>query len=123
MAKEVRRGPEEAGRRVSGGEIVGRMFRPRQDKHSSNRDHRTLSEFTKGGKLHTINLQGEETESILTNSAHFASLIERAECRSCEAAEQVIRNERVEFGGRRNLIRAAHDGGGQRQDRVAEWKV
>ena len=48
-------------------------------KHSSNRDLRAL-EIAREGKLYSVNLKGTETESILTDSAHLANIIEKAEC-------------------------------------------
>ena len=72
---------------------VGECFVQIRKKHSSNRDLRALSELTKGGKSHTINLHGEEAESILTNSAHLASAIEQAKCQSCDAVEETIEKE------------------------------
>ena len=36
---------------------------------------------------------GEEAESIITNSKHLASVIEKAACRSCEEVERAIAKE------------------------------
>lgn len=57
---------------------AGECFVHIRKKHSSNRDLRALSELTKGGKFHKITLQGNEAESILTNSADLAKIIEKA---------------------------------------------
>ena len=68
-------------------------------KHSSNRDPRALRELTKGEQFYAVNLEdwkgsmaeiGEEAESIITNSKHLASVIEKAACSSCEEVERAI---------------------------------
>ena len=40
-----------------------------------------------------INLRGEEAESVLTNSAYLARLLESADCESIEAVEKVLEAE------------------------------
>lgn len=67
-----------------------------RSRNSSNRHLKALSGLTKGARFHRINLQGKFEESIITNSAKLASLIEEAKC---ENAEDVIRELEKEAKG------------------------
>ena len=51
-----------------------------------------VSQLAKGAKFHKANLRGSDAESILTNSAHLARIIEKAECESSEAVENELEN-------------------------------
>lgn len=69
---------------------AGECFVHIRERHSSNRDLSALRELSRGGKIRSVNLRGKEAESILTNSAHLAKMIEKAECDSSQAIEKAI---------------------------------
>ena len=89
---DLRKMAEEYRERNSSGEC----FEHIRKKHSSNRDLRALSGLTKGVKFYKVNLGGREAESILTNSAKLANIIEASNCRS---AEDVVREMEKEAKG------------------------
>ena len=62
-------------------------------KQSSNRDLRMLSQLTGGGKFKKINLTGAGMESVVTNSAHLAEVLTKANCTSREKVETVLEDE------------------------------
>ena len=98
------------------------MLCANRKKYSSNRDLGALSGLTKGVKFYKVNLGGKEAESILTNSAKLANIIEASNCRS---TEDVVREMEKEVNG--------DDWGNDKrgfeqhmleEDRVrADWKV
>ena len=65
-------------------DAAGECFVPIRKQNSSNRDLRALSGLTKGTKFCKVNLKGKLEESVITNSARLASLIEDSKCRSTE---------------------------------------
>ena len=74
----------------------GECFVHIRKRHSSNKDLRALSGLTNGGKFYKVNLDGDEAESILTNSAKLAKIIEVSKCSS---ADDVIREMEKEVRG------------------------
>ena len=79
-AEDLRRMAEEYRERDAAGECFVHI----RKQHSSNRDLRALNGLAKGVKFYKVNLGGKEEESVLTNSAKLASLIEDSSCRSIE---------------------------------------
>ena len=74
----------------------GECFVHNRKKYSSNRDLRALSGLTKRVTLYKVNLGGKEAESIFTNSAKLANIIEASNCRS---TEDVVREMEKEVKG------------------------
>ena len=60
---------------------------------SSNRDLKALTAMTGRSDFHKVNLQGDEAESVVTNSAHLANLIEKANCKTIEGLEEALEAE------------------------------
>lgn len=82
--------------------VQGQNFVHVRKKHSSNMELKALQELTKGEQIYTVKLEswkggapeiGEGAESIITNSKHVASVIERAACRSCSDVEKTTEKE------------------------------
>ena len=69
---------------------AGECFVHIRKRQSSNKDLRALSHLTKGGKFFKVNLRGTDAESILTNSAQLASVIQASGCESCEDVEKEL---------------------------------
>ena len=65
------------------------MFCAHTKKIFDQQNLRALSGLTNGGKFYKVNLDGDEAESILTNSAKLAKIIEVSKCSS---TEDVIRD-------------------------------
>ena len=68
--------------------VAGECFVRIRKQHSSTKDLRALSGRTKGNKFYKVNLEGQETTSVLTNSARLAATFETSNCRN---SEDVIR--------------------------------
>ena len=66
---------------------------PTLGKHSSNKDLRALCRFTRGVKFLKVSLRGDEAESILTNSANLARIVEASKCRSSDDPIREIEKE------------------------------
>ena len=83
---------------------LGECFVHIRKRHSSNNDLRALSGLTKGGKFYKVNLAGEEAESILTNSAKLANIIEASKGSSTEDViremEKQVRGDELEMDKR-----------------------
>ena len=62
-------------------------------KRSSKKDLRMLSRTTKSHEFKRVNIQGPGIESVVTNSAYAASLLERAQCETREGVEKLIEEE------------------------------
>ena len=60
---------------------------------SSNRDLKALTAMTGRSDFHKVNLQGDEAESVVTNSAHLAEVIERANCKTIQGLEETLEAE------------------------------
>ena len=61
--------------------------------------------------FHKVNLQGDEAESVVTNSAHLAEVIERANCKTIEGLEEALRRSKDQgkkLGGRQERLRESH---------------
>ena len=80
---------------------AGGCFVHLRKKRSSNRGLRALREIARDGKLYSVKLKGNEAESILTNSAYLAKVIDDAECDSSQAVEQIIEEEVKGKNGRK----------------------
>ena len=61
---------------------AGGYFVHVRKKYSSNKDLRALRNLTKGGQFYKVNMEGDEAESVLTNSSRIANIIEAAACNS-----------------------------------------
>lgn len=72
---------------------AGECFVHVEKKFSSNKNLNLLSQLTKGAKSHKVKLWGSDAESILTNSAHVARMIKKADCESSEAVETKLEKD------------------------------
>ena len=72
---------------------AGEWFVHVRRKHSSNKDLRMLNKLKKGPKLHKVNLNGSQAESVITNSSHLAEMIGKANCDSGEAVAKELEKE------------------------------
>ena len=59
---------------------AGQCFVHIRAKRSSNKDLRMLSRMTKTQEFKKVNIQGPGIESVITNSAYVAALLEGAQC-------------------------------------------
>ena len=57
---------------------AGECFVHVRAKQSSNRDLKMLSQLTGENKFHRVNLVGAEMESVITNSAYLAGVLDKA---------------------------------------------
>ena len=49
--------------------------------------------MTKGNNIYRVNLRSQDAESVLTNSAKLAKVIERSECRNSEDVMRELEKE------------------------------
>ena len=66
---------------------VGECFVHIRKRHSCNKDLSVLNRLTEGAKFYKVNLQGKDMESIVTNSARLANIINQAECETIQEVE------------------------------------
>ena len=71
----------------------GHCFVHIRAKRSSNKDLKMLSRVTKAYEFKKVNIQGSGVESVITNSAQLASLLERAQDKSREGIEKLLEEE------------------------------
>ena len=62
-------------------------------KQSSNRDLKMLSRLTGENKFHRVTLAGTGMESVITNSAYLAGVLEEAKCTSRDKVEATLEEE------------------------------
>ena len=55
---------------------AGECFVHIRKKHPSKKDLKALSRLTRGNKFYKVNLRSHDAESVLTNSARLAKVIE-----------------------------------------------
>ena len=83
------------------------MFCPRAKEALKQSRPQRASRTDEGGKFYTFNLEewdqsvpelGEEAEPLVTNSPHFAAVIERASCRSSKDVEEAMGKVKDQIG-------------------------
>ena len=62
-------------------------------KRSSNKDLEMLSRMTQSQQFKRVNVQGAGIESVITNSAYIAALLEKAQCTTREGVERLLEDE------------------------------
>ena len=67
---------------------AGECFVHIRKQYSISKDLRALSGLTKANNFYKVNMEGEEAQSVLTNSARLAKRIEASDCSN---REHVIR--------------------------------
>ena len=72
---------------------AGQCFVHVRAKRSSNKDLRMLSRLTDSKGFRKVNLHGSDFESVVTNSAYVAALLEEAQCETRENVEIALEKE------------------------------
>ena len=62
-------------------------------KRSSNKDLKMLSRMTNSQEFKRVNLQGPDFESLVTNSAYIATILDGAQCTTRGGLEKLLEDE------------------------------